>query len=139
MKFRSDTRGLMIMTCPQCAILAVVDPARSVTEGSDPHLRFRVFTGGRLAVEHWFDARTVKPGDVVAMARDHAHHCREADEAGLPWLVEIYDPARPPDRAYIRWGTDHAGMCKPGPVTREQLAAELRDRLGGPEGTGGGK
>jgi hypothetical protein len=131
------------MACPQCAILAVVDPARSVTtEGSDPHLRFRVFTDGRLAVEHWFDARTVQPGDVVAMARDHAHHCREADEAGLPWLVEVYDPARPADRAFIRWGTDHAAMRAPGPVTRDRLAAELLglyDHLGGPEATGGGK
>jgi hypothetical protein len=33
--------------------------------------------------------------------------------AGTPWLIEVYDLARPEDEAYLRFGSDRAGMAAP--------------------------
>jgi hypothetical protein len=99
---------------PRCAILAVMDDPRSVTKGAvDARLRFRVWIAGRLAAEHWFDALNIDPAEVGEVAAEHGALAADADHRGLPWLLEVYDPAQNCGHEYIRWGTDQAGMGDP--------------------------
>ena len=92
----------------------------------DPRLRFRIWVAGRLADEAWLD--TTHPD---AQAQTEAIQLRQAGiaeaahEARQPWLAEVYDPAKPDDAAYIRWGTDTEGMHEP--VELADAPKPLRD------------
>jgi hypothetical protein len=116
------------------AILTVVEPARNVTDrDGDPRLRFRVWRAGKLAGEHWFNAGTADPAEVAAVAGEHGRIAAEAAEHGETWLVEVYDPGRPPEHAYTRWGTDQDGMTDPAEVPHRDLTSAvlgLYDSLG---------
>jgi hypothetical protein len=98
---------------------------RAVTGRSpadDPRLRFRVWTGGVLADEHWLDPDTTSPAEVDAASDRQAAIVARASREGVPWLVEIYDPAA---GAYTRWGTDTDGMVCPVEVDGADLEATL--------------
>lgn len=83
-------------------------------------LRFRVWVGGQLRLEEWLDEK-IHP----AAAEDAAQrHAATAMASGRPWLVEIYNPDADEADAYIRFGTDTAGMVEP-TQTFGTLAAEL--------------
>jgi len=80
----------------------------------DPRLRFRIWVDGRLRDEAWID--TTDPGrqaKVEAVQLRQAGIARQASEDKLLWMSEVYDPAQPDNTAYIRWGTDKAGMVAP--------------------------
>jgi hypothetical protein len=108
------------MVTPRYAILADMSPARSVTEGPADGLRFRVYVAGELADEHWF-SNDADHAEAAEVAHRQAAIAAEADDAGRLWLIEIYDPARPSGRQYMRYGTDQAGMVAPGEVPAAQL------------------
>ena len=74
-------------------------------------LRFRVWVGGELVREDWLPGVLMGAGG--DLARAHGKLATDADAAGEPWLVEIYDPAEPADEGYIRFGSDTAGMVCP--------------------------
>lgn len=77
-----------------------------MTSGYDPRLRFRLYLGGRLAAEHWLDATNPDHLDHTdTLRRHHKQATDRADADGTPWLIEIYDPAKPPATAYLRYGT----------------------------------
>ena len=80
-------------------------------------LRLRFYFGGRLRDEVWLDA--ADPESMPLATAVSGYHVRLADLAdavGVPWMVEVYDPAAPEDRAYIRYGTDAEGMIQPGEI-----------------------
>jgi hypothetical protein len=83
-------------------------------------LRFRLYVDRRIAAEAWvtldagFEQRAAQVGD------EQNALARKADEAGLLWHVEVYDPALPPDRAYARLGTDKGAMIIPVPIEPRQ-------------------
>lgn len=98
----------------------------TTTEGYPDGLRLRLWIGGKLADETWI---TQGPGGLAASEATAARHgsaCVAADEAGVAWLLEVFDPDAPEDSAYLRFGTDEAGMVCPVPYD-----GDLRD-LGGP-------
>ena len=70
-------------------------------------LRVRLWIGGALSAEEWFDA-----GDPAAPARAelvsvaHSAAVDRANAAGVPWLVEVWDPEMPRAEAFLRFGTD---------------------------------
>lgn len=78
-------------------------------------LRFRVWVSGELVLEDWAvvsdEAAAAEAGDILG-AR-HSHIAREAHAAGKRWLAELYDPGAAPGEAYLRFGTDTAGMVNP--------------------------
>ena len=85
----------------------------------DPRLRFRLWIDGELLDEAWIDSNDADADEQgTAVQRRHEQLAAEAEGYGYPWLIEVYDPAQPPDQAYIRFGTDRDGMTEP---------AELRD------------
>lgn len=84
-------------------------------------LRFRVFVAGVLEVEDWVDAEHAGRETAVGLAFQHA---AVALTSGKPWLVEVFDPDAPPDEAFIRFGSDAAGMVEP--IVVEDLAEALR-------------
>lgn len=89
----------------------------------DPRLRIRVWVNRTMQAEEWINA--ADPGVLAAAEalRDtHESLVAAAHAEGLPWLVEIYDPAEPPASAYLRFGTDTAMMTCP-------LALALDDAL----------
>jgi hypothetical protein len=93
----------------------------------DPRLRFRFYLAGVVVDQEWVDA--TQPGAqqrVDAIQRRHAGAGDRANARGQLWLAEVYDPAAPPDHAYIRFGTDAALMEHPQPVT-------IQPRDGAPE------
>jgi hypothetical protein len=117
------------MTRPPDGILSAMESSPGVTPPpaapGDPRLRFRVWDDGRLADEHWIDADTATAGDAEAAAARQAAIVAAAAEAGRPWLAEVYDPALPEGRAYLRWGTDTAGMVNPVAVPGDQAETTL--------------
>jgi hypothetical protein len=80
----------------------------------DSRLRLRLWIDGALIDEAWIDSldpdSKTKVETVTAV---HTHLAELADAHGVPWLTEVYDPEQPEDRAYIRVGTDKAGMVAP--------------------------
>lgn len=83
-------------------------------------LRFRVWVAGQLRLEEWLDER-INP---AASAEAAQRHAALAMASGHPWLVEIYDPDADEANAYVRFGTDTAGMVEPH-KTFTSLAREL--------------
>ena len=89
-------------------------------DSSDSRLRLRFYVGGDLRDQVWIDAADGAAGDIAQhVATYHGHMAELADAAGLLWAVEVYDPASPPDQAYLRFGTDTNGMVAPQPATPE--------------------
>jgi hypothetical protein len=83
----------------------------------DPRLRFRVYVDGRLRVETWIDCIDADASAAAdEAARLHAAITDAAAAAGSVWLTEVYDPDQPEANAYLRFGTDRAGMTAPRPV-----------------------
>jgi hypothetical protein len=79
-------------------------------------LRLRFWIGGKLRDEVWIDASDPEVGELTE--RVSAYHLRlseMAEAAGVEWMTEVYDPAQPEERAYLRIGTDAAGMRQPQP------------------------
>lgn len=82
----------------------------------DPRLRFRIWVGAALVEDVWVDASN-PDADAIgdAALRRHKAIARQAEADGREWLVEMYDPAQPPGRAYVRFGSDCEGMVSPEP------------------------
>jgi hypothetical protein len=85
----------------------------------DPRARFRLWIDQVLVEDVWVDFTGPDAEQNVArlQARQLAQ-IRAADDA--PYLIEIYDPAQPPERAYLRFGTDRTGMYDPQPYDGER-------------------
>lgn len=91
--------------------------------GDDPRLRFRLWINGTLVDEAVLD--TSEPDAEEHVDKIRARHeaiADAADQDGHRWLVEVYDPALPDDRAYLRFGTDPVGMVKPRPADPAVIA-----------------
>jgi hypothetical protein len=81
---------------------------------ADPRLCLRLFIGGCLADETWLDCSdpdAQRLADITTAV--HSEGVDAAREYGVPWLIEVYDPASPEDLAYLRTGSDHAAMVAP--------------------------
>jgi hypothetical protein len=79
-------------------------------------LRLRFWVGGVLRDETWIDAADPNAAQLLdATAAYRINVAEMAEAAGVPWLTEVYDPAAPVDRAYLRIGTDAEGMVAPMP------------------------
>lgn len=81
-------------------------------------LRFRVWVGGELVREDWLPGASLDAGADLAhagadLAHVHGGLATDAEAAGEPWLVEVYDPDAPADEGYLRFGSDTAGMVCP--------------------------
>ena len=94
----------------------------------DGRLRFRVWVAGTLVREDWAGA----PYEMALIAGEHERIAREASEKGKGFTVEVYDPDKPEEEAYLRFGSDAAGMVTPVPVTAADLKAEARRRWPAP-------
>lgn len=80
----------------------------------DPRMRFRCWVAGELVDESWVDATNPEaPAHFERIQGRHRMFVEQADRDELPWLVEVYDPAKPAREAYIRIGTDSTGMVDP--------------------------
>lgn len=77
-------------------------------------LRLRVWVAGALVDTRWVASE--QESGWVATA--HGRITEAADRAGVVWMVEVFDPAEPPARAHMRFGTDAAGMVQPYEVER---------------------
>jgi len=79
-------------------------------------LRLRLWIGGELRDELWINADDPNVSELTdATSAYHLRVTEMAEAAGVPWMTEVYDPAAAPDRAYLRIGTDAAGMIDPQP------------------------
>lgn len=99
----------------------------------DTRLRIRVYVDGSQVAERWLDTLTTPPAEVHAVRREHAKMCGEASANGRAWMIEVYDPALPEERAYLRFGTDPAGMGDPREIDTGDIVAAI---LGGHGTTG---
>jgi hypothetical protein len=79
---------------------------RSLRRRARPALRFRVFLGGELASERWIHAGRVA-GTIERLEPGGT------GQHGRRLLIEIYDPAAPDDRVYVRFGTGPDGRVVP--------------------------
>jgi hypothetical protein len=80
-------------------------------------LRLRFWTGGQLRDEVWLDAADPESGALAAFVAEYHHTLASNAEAhGVGWLSEVFDPAAPEEHAYVRFGTDVAGMIDPVPM-----------------------
>ena len=80
----------------------------------DPRLRLRVFVDGYMAAEVWIDSSDPDARQVMtAVQHQHQVIVQAAHIAGLPWMLEVYDPELPEGCAYLRVGTDTRGMVVP--------------------------
>jgi hypothetical protein len=83
-------------------------------QGYDPRLRHRLWINATLVDETWLDASAFDAdAEADAVIEQYRRITAIADTRGLPWLVELYDPAEPEDQAYSRMGTDKRGMIDP--------------------------
>lgn len=83
----------------------------------DPHVRFRIYVDGQLVDEAWADVSNPAVWlHVTAISVRHRTIAERAQLHDRPWLMEVYDPEQPEDRAYRRTGTDAAGMVDPRPL-----------------------
>jgi hypothetical protein len=87
------------------------------TTHPDNRLRLRLWIGGELRDEVWITADD--PGALTKATLTGSVHIaavERAEAAGSRWLVEVYDPDAPEGEAYLRFGTDTAGMVAPAPL-----------------------
>lgn len=96
----------------------------------DPRLRFRIYIDATLADQTWIDASNPDAQRITTKLQ-HKHHrmARTAEQAGQAWLIEIYNPAMPDDQAYLRFGTDTAGMVAPTEVPRAWVGLDNLQRI----------
>jgi hypothetical protein len=94
------------------------EPPAAVRNPGDPRVRIRLFIAGRLADEAWLDTADPDAARLAAITTAvHAEGAAAAREYGLPWLIEVYQPAEPPEVAYLRTGSDRAAMADPVALT----------------------
>jgi hypothetical protein len=80
-------------------------------------IRIRFWTAGQLRDELWFGKHDPEMSQLCNFVTDyHQALADRADQTGLRWLVEVYDPSAAPEQAYVRFGTDQAGMRDPIPM-----------------------
>jgi hypothetical protein len=80
-------------------------------------LRLRFWVSGRLRDEVWIDAADPEAGGLAEfVGAYHVKLSEMADAAGVPWMTEVFDPEEPADSAYLRFGTDPAGITEPRPM-----------------------
>jgi hypothetical protein len=84
-----------------------------MTGEPDGGLRLRLFIDGQLHDERWLTASLHHDGIARETALMHRAAVDEAEANGLTWLIEVFDPDVPADSAYLRFGTDTAGMIAP--------------------------
>lgn len=85
-----------------------------MTDVDDPRMRFRVWIAAKLVDQTWVDTTNPEADEIVDNIKArHAAIVDQACRAGKPWLVEVYDPAKPEAEAYFRFGDDTAGMTDP--------------------------
>lgn len=90
-------------------------------------LRLRFWTGGQLRDEVWLSADDTDAAALAEhVATHHAQLAHLAEAAGVPWLVEAFDPSAEEGSAYVRYGTDTAGMVQPVPVPRDPPSGPMR-------------
>jgi hypothetical protein len=88
----------------------------------DPRLRFRIWIGGKLVSEEWLDTSDTNATRLASTIQaKQAEIVTKAAETGSVWLAEVYDPAAPRSKAYLRFGTDRTGMHQPRPITELDL------------------
>lgn len=80
----------------------------------DPRMRWRVWIAGELVSTTWIDTTDADAADQVDKLRKL--HQRMCLSSGLPWMVELYDPAEPEVSAFLRFGTDDSLMQMPLPA-----------------------
>jgi hypothetical protein len=98
----------------------------------DNRLRLRLWIDGALIDEAWIDSTDPDaPAKVDAVHAVHTHLAELANAHGVPWLTEVYNPEAPDEEAYIRVGTDKAGMVQPLAGSLHTLLANLDDHLNG--------
>lgn len=94
------------------------EPPAAVRNPHDPRLRLRLLIAGRVADETWLDANdpdAQRLADITtAVHSEGVDACREY---GVPWLIEVYQPAADPGSAYLRAGSDAAAMAWPVTLT----------------------
>jgi len=101
-------------------------------EARNALLRLRLIVDGQVRDETWIGT---DPAGIDEAARRHQQRAEAAARAGLPWLVEVYDPDAPPEEAYMRLGTDTGRMLVP--VKFDGTDGALRrDACAGPAGDG---
>ena len=107
-------------TCPRCEITSyspddiAAGYCGACHDWTRDSLRIRLYVGGELADELWVSDQA----NAGRAGPRHMAAALEADRDGKTWMVEVFDPAAPPDSAYMRFGTDAAGMVQPHEVKR---------------------
>jgi hypothetical protein len=98
----------------------------------DPRLRLRLWIDGALIDEAWIDSTDPHAASRVdAVHAVHTHLAELANAHGIPWLTEVYNPEAPDDQAYIRVGTDKAGMVQPIAGALPRLLADIDSHVNG--------
>jgi hypothetical protein len=82
---------------------------------TDDRLRFRVRVDGEIVAEDWLPSREWegRADSGEQLAQRHKAICEAAEDDGKRWQIEVYDPDVPEAEAYLRFGTDQAGMVLP--------------------------
>lgn len=83
-------------------------------ENLDTWLRFQFFIAGKLTATDWVDCsqpNAKKQAEVIR--KTHELLVERAEDQGLLWMSEIFDPEEEPENAYLRMGTDASLMVKP--------------------------
>ena len=92
----------------------------------DSRLRIRLWIDGALIDEAWIDSLNPEaPAQTSALTAVHSQLAELADAHGIPWLTEVYDPEAPEGQAYLRIGTDKAGMVQPIAGSLDRLLADI--------------
>lgn len=78
-------------------------------------LRLRLFVDGELQDETWLTADTEDEALSIGHATAELHRaaCEAAEARGASWMIEAFDPEAPRESAFLRFGTDPAGMVDP--------------------------
>jgi hypothetical protein len=122
-------------TCPRCGRTshhpddsregycgACHDFTGQSTEQLARSLRLRLWIGGVLRDTTWIDAgdpNAAAKMDLTTVAHNAA--VERANAAGQAWMIEVWDPEMPRDEAFLRFGTDAAGMTMPVPFGGEPI------------------
>jgi hypothetical protein len=69
-------------------------------------IRFRLYLDQELEVEDWLRNES----DIVSTPK---HHMKVALESGRDWMMEIYDPQKPGEEGYFRFGSHPWGRVEP--------------------------
>lgn len=84
----------------------------------DPRMRLRLWVDAELVDETWIDCGNPDAEKHFDALMDRYERTTLAvHQMDRPWLIELYDPARPEHEAYTRFGSDTAGMTDPRPMS----------------------